>query len=311
VTLETVVPAAMGALTLAAAIQPVLKTLRLQRPALQLSAWTAVLMASLAMPALAPFASATARAWLPHLMRDWSGWLTGLYVAVAALLLLRLLRGLLLSWRMLRIARPLAATWATTNTSRTSMLRTSPLRTSTWIGAPVTVGRHVLLPAECVNWDARKRRAIITHQAAHAARGDFYVLILSQLHCAVFWFSPHAWWLHRQLAALVELASDDAAIAELGDGPYHAAILRDVARLPRPPFLGVTMARPATLRQRVARIVTQQHSNSQSPRNQQRGVVYHEANDNHPVARGVHHRRVVQLHARLRHEDERQVLHVV
>jgi hypothetical protein len=311
VTLETVLPAAMGALPLAAAVQPVLKTLRLQRPALKLSAWTAVLLASMAMPAFAPFAPAAARAWLPHPIQAWSGWLTGFYVTVAALLLLRLLRDLLLSWRMLRAARPLAANWATTNTLRTGTLRTSTLRTSTWIGAPVTVGHHVLLPAECVNWDARKRRAIIAHQAAHAARGDFYVLILSQLHCAVFWFSPHAWWLHRQLAALVELASDDVAITELGDGPFHAAILHDVARLPQPPFFGVTMARPATVRQRVARIMAQQHSNSLSPRNQQRGVVHHEANDNHPVARDVHHRRVVQLHARLRHKDERQVLHVV
>jgi len=55
----------------------------------------------------------------------------------------------------------------------------------------------------------------------------------------VFWFSPLSWWLHGRLTALSELASDDAAVAALGDRPSYAAILRDIARLPGISFMGV------------------------------------------------------------------------
>lgn len=167
---------------------------------------------------------------------------------MASLFLLRLLLGLILSWRMLRATHPVRENWAAGKR----------LRTSTWICAPVTVGSHVLLPAECVNWDARRRRAVLAHEEAHIARGDFYVQLLSQVNRSVFWFSPQAWWLHRRLTALAELASDDAAIDALGDRPGYAAILLDVARLPRNPPLGVAMARPATVSQRIERILAEE-----------------------------------------------------
>jgi hypothetical protein len=180
----------------------------------------------------------------------WRAWLTGGYVLVTALFLLRLLLGLILSWRMLRATQPVGADWAAGKR----------LRTSTWIGAPVTIGFHVLLPAECVNWDARRRQAVLAHEGAHAERGDFYVQLLSQVNRSIFWFSPFPWWLHRRLTALAELASDDAAIEALGDRPGYAAILLDVARLPRTAYayIGVAMARPATVCQRIERILTEE-----------------------------------------------------
>src|SRR6266478_6151726 len=268
VMLEVVVRAAICTLLLAVAVQLCLRTLRVRHPKLLLSAWTAVLVASVAKPALqraipsaaptllsrsfsaagivnsnapasllplsmisssltsltiSPSGATTARASEPQRTFAWRKWLTGTYVLVASLFLLRLLLGLILSWRMLRATHPVRENWAAGKR----------LRTSTWICAPVTVGSQVLLPAECVNWDARRRRAVLAHEEAHIARGDFYVQLLSQVNRSVFWFSPLAWWLHRRLTALAELASDDAAIEALGDRPGYAAILLDVARLPR------------------------------------------------------------------------------
>jgi beta-lactamase regulating signal transducer with metallopeptidase domain len=288
--LEVVVRAAICMLPLAFAVQLCLRTFRVRHPKLLLSAWTAVLVASVAMPALqwaipsaAPmvlsrtFSAAgivnpgirapllplsvissaispsgadatTARVSEPHQIFGWRKWLTGAYVLVASLLLLRLLLGIILSWRMLRATHPVREDWAAGKR----------LRTSTWICAPVTVGGHVLLPAECVNWDARRRRAVLAHEEAHIARGDFYIQLLSQVNRSIFWFSPLAWWLHRRLTALAELASDDAAIEALGDRPGYAAILLDVARLPRTPSIGVAMARPATVSQRIERILAEQ-----------------------------------------------------
>jgi len=307
--LEIVVRAAIGTLLLAFVVQLGLWTLRVRQAKLLLSAWTAVLIASMAMPAISSqmsrLGAAAALALAPHQIFAGSKWLTGIYLLVAALLLLRLSRGLALSWRMLRATQPVAADWVAG-----TMVRTS-IRTCTWIGAPVTIGASVLLPAECVNWDAHKRRAVLAHEGAHLARGDFYVQVLSEIHRSVFWFSPLAWWLHWKLTALAELASDDAAIEALGDRPTYAAILRDVARQPRISFVGVTMARPATLRERVARIMAAERPNSKLSRQEQSEEVDHETNVRHLVDRTVRHRPVVRFHSRVGQQDEWQVLPVV
>jgi hypothetical protein len=274
--LEFVVRAAIGTLGLAFAVQFGLWALRLRQPKMLLSAWTAVLIASVATPAISPVvqlspSGATAvHALGAHEAVVRGDWLTGIYLCVAAFLLLRLLRGLALSWRMLRATQPVAADWASGK----------KLRTSTWIGAPVTIGRHVLLPAECVNWDARKRRAVLAHHAAHAARGDFYVQLLSEVNRAVFWFSPLSWWLHGRLTALAELASDDAAIEAPDDRP---------------------------------RIMTEEHPHLNLSRDRQSKEVSHEHEENgcYLVARNIRHRSVVRLHARVGYQNEWQVLPVV
>jgi hypothetical protein len=311
--LEIVVGTAIGTLLTACVVQIGLWTLRIRRPKPQFAAWTAVLIASMAMPAIC-LAAAT-RALPPHQPFGSSRWLTGCYVFVATLLLLRLMRGLILSCRMLGATRPVEADWAKGGTPcekpRTSKLRTSKLRTSTWIGAPVTIGSRVLLPAECVNWDARKRRAVLAHETAHTARGDFYVQLLSRLHCAVVWFSPLSWWLHGRLTALTELTSDDAAIAALGDPPAYAAILRDIARLPNPRFIGVTMARPATIGLRLARIMTEAQPNVNLSPDQQSEEIHREENGRHPVARNIRHCPVVRFRTRVSQQNEWQMLPVV
>jgi beta-lactamase regulating signal transducer with metallopeptidase domain len=285
--LEIVVRAAICTLLLALVVKLCLWTLRVRHPKLLLSAWTAVLIASVAMPVLQRLPSAVpaplsrsfspvgivnpevaaplpplsvisstifssgataARGLKTNRQIAWRTWLTDGYVLVATLLILRLLLGLVLSLRMLRATQPVSAEWAVGR----------KLRTSTWIGAPVTIGTSVLLPAECVNWDTRRRQAVLAHEGSHVARGDFYVQLLSQVNRAVFWFSPLAWWLHGRLTVLAELASDDAAIEALGDRPSYAAILLDIAGLPRNRSIGVAMARPTTVSQRIERILAQE-----------------------------------------------------
>ena len=48
---------------------------------------------------------------------------------------------------------------------------------------------------------------------------------LSLLHRAIFWFSPLAWYLDRQLADLAEQASDEAALSYGADRKHYARIL--------------------------------------------------------------------------------------
>jgi len=84
---------------------------------------------------------------------------------------------------------------------------------------------------------------------------DFYIQLLAGVHRAIFWFSPLAWWLWKQLAELAETRSDDAAIANFPDRTSYAEILLGFAKKVQRMPLAVAMARPATVARRVDRIL--------------------------------------------------------
>jgi hypothetical protein len=175
---------------------------------------------------------------------DWRLPATATYLVVASLLLLRLVTGLLLSWRMMRAARPIDEAWAGAG-----------VRVSDTIGMPVTFGSTVLLPAGYAGWGEAKRQAVLSHERSHVAQGDFYVLLLAAVNRAVFWFNPLAWWQLVRMAELAEIISDDAALEMVDDPPSYAGILLDVAGSLRQTPAAVAMARASTLRKRVERIL--------------------------------------------------------
>jgi hypothetical protein len=283
--LEALLGAALRTLLLACLVELGLRLLRVRHPQLLLAAWTAVLVASLAMPVLQRYALMTVpvpisipvAVDLPLSLADLPGgetaamaavggvtpadaaaapapggpaWrlpLMAFYLMVAGAMLVRLMVGVVLSWKLLRAARPIGDAWAAGGR----------VRASAAIGAPVTVGGSIVLPDDCAGWAAATQRAVLAHERAHVAGGDFYLLLLSQLNRALFWFNPLSWWLHRRLASLAEMTSDDAAMQALDDGPGYAAILLDMARRSAPVHGAVAMARPSTVCRRIERILAQ------------------------------------------------------
>jgi beta-lactamase regulating signal transducer with metallopeptidase domain len=277
--LEALVSAALRTLVLALLVELGLQILRVRHVQLLLAAWTAVLLASLAMPILQRYALLTVpmAVDLPVSFADltgsespvmgavavnsaapavpvavhgepaWRLWLMGGYLIVAGAMLARLLMGVVLSWNLVRAARPIRDAWA----------EGGRVRASAAISAPVTVGGSIVLPLDCIDWTALTQRAVLAHERAHVAGGDFYLLLFSQLNRALFWLNPLSWWLHRRLASLAELTSDDAAIDALGDGPGYAAILLEMARRSARMPGAVAMARPNTVCRRIERILAQ------------------------------------------------------
>ncbi|HEX3441980.1 MAG TPA: M56 family metallopeptidase [Pseudolabrys sp.] len=290
--LALLLESALRSLLLGAAVWLGLKFLRVKNPHAQMTAWTLVLVASMAMPALMRLVTVTipdappaplaqiiwpapaapsgfehgldaapppAAARMPQADQvmapaivpptghavDWRAAATAIYVLVTGMLVLRLLIGLVLTWRLARAARPVRASWASG----------IDVRVSDVIGVPVTFGSTILLPTEYVAWNTAKRRAVLTHERAHVAHADFYVLLLAALNRAVFWFNPLAWWQFVRLAELAEIISDDAALEALEDRPRYAGILLDVARRRKHVPVALAMARPATVRRRVERIL--------------------------------------------------------
>jgi hypothetical protein len=178
---------------------------------------------------------------------DWRALPSAIYLVVAGVMLLRLLIGLLLSVRMARAARPIHEGWA----------GGADVRVSDDVAMPVTFGSTVLFPAEYTDWSEAKRLAVLSHERAHVAHGDFYVLLLAAINRAIFWFNPLAWWQLFRMAELAELISDDAALEMLEDRPCYAGILLDLAGGVDEPPVAIAMARGCTLRKRVERILAE------------------------------------------------------
>jgi beta-lactamase regulating signal transducer with metallopeptidase domain len=294
--LALLLESALRSLLLGAAVWLGLSLFRVRNPHVQMTAWTLVLIASLAMPALMRLVTVTIPAAPPtplaHIIwpapavvapalegapqpaspilsgrpaaaheasaprdavvdvaarraLDWRTAATAVYAAVGGMLLVRLVIGVVLTWRLARAARPVRAPWAAG----------ADVRVSDVVGVPVTFGSTVLLPTEYVAWSTAKRRAVLTHERAHVAHGDFYVLLLAAINRAVFWFNPFAWWQFARLAELAEIISDDAALEALEDRPRYAGILLDVAGRRQRALAALAMARPATVRRRVERIL--------------------------------------------------------
>lgn len=125
--------------------------------------------------------------------------LAGIYVAVAGVLLLRLLLGTIRAHLLIRRATVCDG-----------------LLTSASCASPITVGwfRPVaILPERWRQWPQRQLDAVLTHEREHARRHDPLVQWLALLNRAIFWFHPLAWWLERQLSALAEEACDAAVLA--------------------------------------------------------------------------------------------------
>lgn len=134
---------------------------------------------------------------------------------------------------------------------------------SNLISVPVTMGvlrSTILLPTDWREWDEAKLNAVLTHEVSHVARRDALTQRLSLLHRAIFWFSPLSWWLHHQLAALAEQASDEAALSSGADrNDYARTLLGFFEALHASPgrvwWQGVSMAKAGQAEQRLERIL--------------------------------------------------------
>ena len=259
-----------------------LNLLQVQSPHVQMTSWLIVLVASLSMPLLMHWTTVSitidalprpstdnlwpaAMPWpdlqllaLPSELGaslasrgahveaiDWLTVATAIYAFVAALLLLRLAVGLWLTWRLVRAARPMRESWTADWC----------VRVSASIAGPVTFGSTILLPPQYVDWQLPKRQAVLAHEGAHVANGDFYVLLLASLNRAVFWFNPFAWWQVVRLAELAEIISDARALEVVEDRLSYAQILLDLVQHVRRAPLALEMARACTVRARVERIL--------------------------------------------------------
>jgi hypothetical protein len=112
-----------------------------------------------------------------------------------------------------------------------------------------------MLPLPFENWDRAKLHMVLAHERSHIRQADFFLQLLARLHAAIFWFSPPAWWLQKELADLGEAISDHEAIMQAPDRCSYAELLLEFAGRYRRPLAGIPMTRRGGINRRVERIL--------------------------------------------------------
>jgi beta-lactamase regulating signal transducer with metallopeptidase domain len=90
--------------------------------------------------------------------------------------------------------------------------------------------------------------AVLGHELAHVARGDWLALLMGRLMLALYWFNPLAWLLNRRMLTEAEAAADMQAVARLDPALYAQALLSTAVRpllpgLPATPMAGSDLGR--------------------------------------------------------------------
>jgi hypothetical protein len=101
------------------------------------------------------------------------------------------------------------------------------------IRTPITFGVArplVLLPADAISWSAERRGAVLFHESAHIARGDWVSQTIGQFACELLWFHPLAWCAFARLRDEAERAADDTVLHAGIPACEYAMHLLDLAR---------------------------------------------------------------------------------
>ncbi|HTB13220.1 MAG TPA: efflux RND transporter periplasmic adaptor subunit [Bryobacteraceae bacterium] len=243
--------------------------LRVKDASTRLAAWTAMLIGSLAIPALtaslprvtapvpgAVFQIAPQVAEIPVEERevvrarprfDWLRAALIVYALGAGMFLVRLATGLAMTMSLRRGSK---ATGRATEGIE--------IRESESLGTPVALGIFrpvILLPVDWREWDQEKLEVVLAHERSHLRRYDPAVQALSAIHRALLWHSPLSWFLHQRLVRVAEEASDDAAIAAAVDRATYAKVLLEFLQVRSTHSLGVPMARYGRPDKRIDRIL--------------------------------------------------------
>jgi bla regulator protein blaR1 len=73
--------------------------------------------------------------------------------------------------------------------------------------------------------EPEEAEAILAHEAAHVARRDWPVLMLTRVAAALFWFNPLVWLLEREVVQQAEEAADCAAASCVEPAHYARTLL--------------------------------------------------------------------------------------
>ncbi len=148
------------------------------------------------------------------------------------------------------------------------------------VGSPVIWGLRrpvVLLPHSAEDWTSERRRVVLAHELAHAARGDMLAQFIATVACALYWFHPLAWLAARRLRVESERACDDQVVCRGIPVTDYAGHLLEVARgsqaLRPGGVVAIGMAKPSHFEGRLLALLDERRPRS-APRSGVRALLW-------------------------------------
>lgn len=123
---------------------------------------------------------------------------------------------------------------------------------------PLTSGifrPRIVIPAVADSWEPTMREAVVLHEVAHIARGDYLTQLLAALACALYWVTPLSWWAAARLRVERELACDDHVLSRGVRAHDYASHLLEAARALTTPRFAVSMAASSGLERRLRAVI--------------------------------------------------------
>lgn len=113
----------------------------------------------------------------------------------------------------------------------------------------------VIVPGDAHNWSSSQWTVVLNHELTHVKRCDALFLFLTRFAVALHWINPFAWLASRNLQLADERVADDSVLEHGAAPDEYAQVLVDFARSAQQGILAPSMAKPSTVRTRVARIL--------------------------------------------------------
>ena len=185
-------------------------------------------------------------------------WLPIVYLAVTGTLLIKGGASAAMATRLKKSSSP------------TDLPAPYPVRSSSKIEVPLAIGGfrpYILVPETYATWPANHLAAVLHHESAHLKNRDWIWQSLSALTCAIQWFNPFAWQLHRSLRANIEKLADDAVLLNGIPASDYATALIAFSRKPQLVItgaLGSPISRSQGIKSRLMSILSPHQPRKQS-----------------------------------------------
>jgi hypothetical protein len=181
---------------------------------------------------------------------------------VAGVGLGRLLLGVIATARIVRRSSPVTdprlVALAEELRAAVGCRRPVALRESMRVGSAATAGwlRPVVLVSPLWRlWTPAERRAVLAHELAHVARGDFVTRLVARFAVALHGYHPLVRWLAARLELRQEMAADAVAAGPCGGRTAYMKCLAGLALKADARPIGIVptfLSRPRTLLRRIA-----------------------------------------------------------
>lgn len=96
----------------------------------------------------------------------------------------------------------------------------------------------ILLPSHWRKWSDAELNAVLAHELAHIAHGDFAAVLISQLSIVIHFYHPLVHWLSSRLRLEQELAADSVAAQIAGGQVRYLRVLAKLALEHQDQFVG-------------------------------------------------------------------------